>query len=93
MGFNFNRYTEIKILCFTLEQFMMDTGLTKEEILEDYGEGVEKLFFAEGEELNPGCLAGVQYKDGNCSVFGLNRDEEGITFGRMLEVLLSEFIE
>lgn len=81
---------DITITCYKAEDFAKDYGL--EEMKEDFGEDVVKLFYAsDGEEDCP--FVGVLCEDGSCNVYGLNTDEEYVTFGRMMERLVGYFVE
>ena len=83
---------EITLVCYTAEEYRgLIEGCTAEEFAECYGADAEKLFFARcGDE--DGAYVGVQYKDGSCGVYGVRRDEEGLTFAGMLERLVREFV-
>ena len=87
---------EITLVCYTAEEYRaLIEGCTAEEFAECYGADAEKLFFArKGDEENSedGAYVGVQYKDGSCGVYGVRRDEEGLTFAGMLERLVREFV-
>ena len=82
---------EIKLCCNTVEEYAEKAGLTAEDVLEMYADGIVMLFFAQKGD-DDGSLVGVQYEDGDCSVYGCRQDEEFITFGHMLEVLVEEFL-
>ena len=82
---------EIKICCYTVEEYMKHTGFTLEDVVEWYGEGVVKLYWAEAFD-STGSYGGVQYEDGHYSFYGCARDEEYVTFGHMLEGLMYEFM-
>jgi hypothetical protein len=85
---------EIKVYAQTVEQYLQErTDFTMEDIVEWYGEEAVKLFWAEAYD-ETGSFAGVQYKDGSYSVFTYgDAEEEYITFGHMLEVLVGEFTQ
>lgn len=79
----------VEIYCYTVEELAKDHGMPIAEVLECYGEKAEKLYFARCGEVE-GSYAGVLNNDGTYDVCGCRRDEEGITFGHMLEVLVGE---
>lgn len=83
---------EIKICCHTVEEWMKQTGCTKDDAMEWFGEGTVKLYWAETDYMT-GSFAGVQYADGHYSFYGCRRDEEYVTFGRMIEGLVREFMQ
>lgn len=84
---------EIKICIRTVEEFLQEqTDFTMEDIVEWYGEGTVKLYWAETDDMT-GSFAGVQYADGHYSFYGCRCDEEYVTFGRMLAGLVREFIQ
>lgn len=85
---------EIKIYAQTVEEYLQEhTDFTMEDVVEWYGEGAVKLFWTEAYN-ETGSFSGVQYKDGSYSVFTYgDAHEEYITFRRMLEVLVSEFMQ
>ena len=83
---------EIKIYVNTLEEVAKDHGMFVEELIDSYGQDAVKLYWADSDKYE-GNYTGVQYKDGTYSVYGLRRDVEGITLGRMLEILTGQFIK
>lgn len=83
---------EIKICCYTVEEYMKHTGCTTDEVIEWYGEGAVKLYWAETDDMT-GSFAGVQYADGHYSFYGCRCDEEYVTFERMLAGLVREFVK
>lgn len=83
---------EIKLYCHTAEQYCIEADCTKQDIEEWYGQGVKKLYDV-ATEYDFGALVGVEYEDGHYSVYGCNLDEENITFARMLERLVREFMQ
>lgn len=82
---------EIKICCYTTQEYLDYTGVTMEDVIEWYGEGVVRLYWAEAQEMTGG-FGGVEYEDGHYAVYGCRLDEEHITFGRMLERIMREFM-
>ena len=83
---------KVEIHCYTVKELAEEQRIPLEEILECYGADAVKLFFAEAEgEDCP--FAGVLCADGSCNVYGLNMDEEYVTFGRMTERLIGYFVK
>lgn len=82
---------EVKIVCKTVQEYLKEnTDFTEEDIVEWYGQEVEKLYWAETCD-ETGSFGGVKHKNGSYDVFGCRRDEENVTFEHMIAVLVSEF--
>lgn len=81
----------IEVITYTKEQYLeVCEGMTTEEFTENYGVDAVKLFFTRTEDDE--CpFVGVMCEDGSCNVYGLNADEEYVTFGRMMERLVGYF--
>lgn len=83
---------EIKIYAMTVEEYLDFTSdITAEDVAEWYGDNIVRIYWAEAYDESGG-FAGVEYEDGSYAVYGCNLDKEGITRGKMLEVLTWEFL-
>ena len=83
---------EVKVCMLTVEQYLeMHNDFTMDDIVEWFGEGAVKLYWAEMDGDQTGSFAGVKYDDGSYSVFGCNCDEEFVTFEHMVGRLVGEF--
>lgn len=82
----------IEVRCYTVKELAEEHGMPVQEVLECYGEDCVELFFTSTEEDE--CpFVGVLCKDGSCNVYGLNADEEYVTFARMMERLVGYFVD
>lgn len=81
---------DVTLYTQTVEEVAKDHGMFVEDLLEIYGEDAVRIYGADSKVME-GDYTGVQYKDGTYAVYASRFREEGITFGRMLEVIFNQF--
>lgn len=82
---------EYKLICNTVEEFMILSDCTVDEIKEWYGENVVRVYWIELYNDVAGVLIGVEFAEGTYAVYGCRRDTENLTYEQMIGMLEKEF--
>lgn len=82
------KYRDLTLHRMSREEYNKENGERAME--ESYGEDAVIVYWVES-DTEEGARAGIKRTDGRYCVYGLNRDEEGISFADMLEVLFFDF--
>ena len=80
----------VQIIRYTVKELADMYECTEGEVRQWYGEDAVCVYIAQKND-EESAFAGVQHTDGSYSVYGLNRDEDNITYEHMVSVMETGF--